>query len=239
MIQDNNRVIIALDMDDERQVMQLVKQLDPNVCRLKIGKEMFTLFGPDLVRQVQELGFDVFLDLKFHDIPNTVNKAVRAACALKVWMLTVHASGGAEMLRAARSAVADSDHKPWLVAVTVLTSMAQDDLEALGVQRSLQEQVMRLASLAQECQMDGVVCSAEEVESLRKLLSEDFLLVTPGIRPAGDPAQDQKRVVTPGQAIKSGSSYLVIGRPITQAQRPLVKLSAINAEISGELPGVC
>lgn len=239
MIQDNNRVIIALDMDDERQVMQLVKQLDPNVCRLKIGKEMFTLFGPDLVRQVQEQGFDVFLDLKFHDIPNTVNKAVRAACALKVWMLTVHASGGAEMLRAARSAVADSDHKPWLVAVTVLTSMAQDDLAALGVQRSLQEQVMRLASLAQECQMDGVVCSAEEVESLRKLLSEDFLLVTPGIRPAGDPAQDQKRVVTPGQAIKSGSSYLVIGRPITQAQRPLVKLSAINAEISGELPGVC
>ncbi len=239
MIQDNNRVIIALDMDDERRVMQLVDQLDPLQCRLKIGKELFTLYGPELVRHVQAKGFDVFLDLKFHDIPNTVNKAVRAACALKVWMLTVHACGGAQMLKAARSAVEGSDHKPILVAVTVLTSMSQDDLLALGVQRPLQEQVLRLASLAQECAMDGVVCSAQETESLRKLLREDFVLVTPGIRPAGDLAQDQKRVVTPGLAIRNGSNYLVIGRPITQAQRPVQKLAEINTEISGELAGLC
>lgn len=235
----NNRVIIALDMDDNNKVIELVDKLDPSQCRLKIGKELFTLYGPDLVRHVQDRGFDVFLDLKFHDIPTTVNKAVRAACALKVWMLTVHASGGPDMLRAARAAVADSNHKPLLVAVTILTSMAQEDLFAMGVQRSLKEQVLRLAALAQECEMDGVVCSAEEAEALRKLLREDFLLVTPGIRPAGDLTQDQKRVVTPAQAIKNGSSYLVIGRPITQAQRPVQRLSAINAEISGELPGVC
>jgi orotidine-5'-phosphate decarboxylase len=239
MIQDNNRVIVALDMDDERRVVQLVDQLDPRQCRVKIGKELFTLHGPDLVRHIQAKGFDVFLDLKFHDIPNTVNKAVRAACALKVWMLTVHACGGAQMLKAARSAVEGSDHKPILVAVTVLTSMSQDDLLALGVQRPLQEQVLRLASLAQECAMDGVVCSAQETESLRKLLREDFVLVTPGIRPAGDLAQDQKRVVTPGLAIRNGSNYLVIGRPITQAQRPVQKLAEINAEISGELAGLC
>jgi orotidine-5'-phosphate decarboxylase len=236
---EKNRVIIALDMDDDRKVLELVDQLDPSQCRLKIGKELFTLYGPELVRQVQARGFEVFLDLKFHDIPTTVNKAVRAACELKVWMLTVHASGGADMLKAARAAVDASDHKTLLVAVTVLTSMAEEDLQSLGIQRSMDEQVLRLASLAQGAGMDGVVCSAQETEDLRKLLRDDFVLVTPGIRPAGDLAQDQKRVVTPAQAIKNGSSYLVIGRPITQAQRPVQKLSAINAEISGELDGVC
>jgi len=236
---ENNRVIVALDMDDDSKVMQLVEQLDPSQCRLKIGKELFTLYGPDLVRKVQDKGFEVFLDLKFHDIPNTVNKAVRAACALKVWMLTVHASGGAEMLKAARAAVAESDHKTLLVAVTVLTSMGEEDLQGLGIDRPVKEQVLRLASLAQECDMDGVVCSAQEAEELRKLLRKDFVLVTPGIRPSGDLAQDQKRVVTPAQAIKNGSSYLVIGRPITQAQRPVQRLAAINAEISGSTSGMC
>jgi len=236
---ENNRVIVALDMDDDSKVMQLVDQLDPTQCRLKIGKELFTLYGPDLVRKVQDKGFEVFLDLKFHDIPNTVNKAVRAACALKVWMLTVHASGGAEMLKAARTAVAESDHKTLLVAVTVLTSMGEEDLQGLGIDRPVKEQVLRLASLAQECDMDGVVCSAQEAEELRKLLRKDFVLVTPGIRPSGDLAQDQKRVVTPAQAIKNGSSYLVIGRPITQAQRPVQRLAAINAEISGSTSGMC
>lgn len=236
---DNKRIIVALDMDDQHKVMSLLDQLDPAQCRVKIGKELFTLYGPDLVRHIQEKGFDVFLDLKFHDIPNTVYKAVRAACSLGVWMLTIHASGGAGMLTAARQAVLDSDHKPILVAVTVLTSMADDDLATQGIQRSTQEQVLRLASLAQGCGMDGVVCSAEETLALRKLLSDDFVLVTPGIRPAGDPAQDQKRVVTPYDAIHSGSSYLVIGRPITQARRPAEKLKQISTEISGAAPGLC
>lgn len=236
---DSKRIIVALDMDDRQQVMQLVEQLDPQQCRLKIGKELFTLYGPDLVRQVQDKGFEVFLDLKFHDIPNTVYKAVRAACELKVWMLTIHASGGADMMRAASRAVAESEHKPLLVAVTVLTSMGDLDLAIQGIQRSTEEQVLRLASLAQGCGVAGVVCSAAETVELRKLLSENFLLVTPGIRPAGDAVQDQKRVVTPAQAIVSGSSYLVIGRPITQARRPVEKLMQIQQEISGVESGLC
>lgn len=236
---DTKRIIVALDMDDQSKVMTLIDQLDPAHCRVKIGKELFTLYGPDLVRQVQARGFDVFLDLKFHDIPHTVYKAVRAACALNVWMLTIHASGGADMMRAARTAVTESAHKPLLVAVTVLTSMADEDLTAQGIHRSTQEQVLRLASLAQGCNMDGVVCSAAETTGLRKLLSDDFVLVTPGIRPAGDAAQDQKRIVTPSQAVLSGSSYLVIGRPITQARHPIEKLQQISAEISGAAPGLC
>ncbi|MDO8909088.1 MAG: orotidine-5'-phosphate decarboxylase [Pseudohongiella sp.] len=236
---DNKRIIVALDMDDQDKVIKLIDQLNPDQCRVKIGKELFTLYGPELVRQVQSKGFDVFLDLKFHDIPHTVYKAVRAACALNVWMLTIHASGGAEMLRAAKTAVSESNHKPLLVAVTVLTSMADEDLVVQGIQRTTEEQVLRLASLAQGCGMDGVVCSASETLSLRKLLSDDFLLVTPGIRPAGDEVQDQKRVVTPGQAVLSGSSYLVIGRPITQARRPIEKLHQILAEISGTAPSLC
>lgn len=236
---DNKRIIVALDMDDQAKAMTLINQLDPEQCRVKIGKELFTLYGPELVRQIQAKGFSVFLDLKFHDIPHTVYKAVRAACALNVWMLTVHASGGAEMLRAAKQAVTESDKKPILVAVTVLTSMADEDLATQGIQRTAEEHVLRMASLAQGCGMDGVVCSAAETTALRKLLSDDFVLVTPGIRPAGDAAQDQKRVVTPREAILSGSSYLVIGRPITQARRPIEKLQQIYEEISGVAPGLC
>lgn len=236
---DKKRIIVALDMDDQKKVLTLIEQLDPEQCRVKIGKELFTLYGPDLVRQVQAKGFEVFLDLKFHDIPHTVYKAVRAACTLNVWMLTIHASGGADMLRAAKQAVTESEHKPVLVAVTVLTSMADEDLVTQGIQRTTEEQVLRLASLAQGCGMDGVVCSASETVALRKLLSDDFVLVTPGIRPAGDAAQDQKRVVSPGEAVLSGSSYLVIGRPITQARRPVEKLQQIYEEISGAASGLC
>jgi orotidine-5'-phosphate decarboxylase len=236
---DTKRIIVALDMDDQDKVIKLIDQLDPEQCRVKIGKELFTLYGPDLVKQVQAKGFDVFLDLKFHDIPHTVYKAVRAACALNVWMLTIHASGGSDMLRAAKMAVTESEHKPILVAVTVLTSMTDEDLVVQGIHRTAEEQVLRLASLAQGCGMDGVVCSAAETVPLRKLLSDDFLLVTPGIRPAGDHAQDQKRVVTPGHAVASGSSYLVIGRPITQSRRPVEKLQQILEEISGAAPGLC
>lgn len=232
-MQDPNKIIIALDMARVDEVMTLLRQLDPATCRVKIGKELFTRFGPDLVRQIVAMGFDVFLDLKFHDIPNTVNKAVAAAAELGVWMLTLHASGGADMLRAARDAVADIEQKPLLVAVTVLTSLGEEDLAIQGVQRSAVEQVQRLASLAQECGMDGVVCSAAEAAELRKLLRKDFLLVTPGIRPQGDAAGDQKRIVTPAAAVLAGSDYLVIGRPITRAREPVEKLLSIQREISG------
>lgn len=238
-MQDNNQIIIALDMSDQRKVLSFVKDLDPEQCRLKIGKELFTLYGPKLVKKLQKRGFEIFLDLKFHDIPNTVYKAVRAACQLNVWMLTIHAAGGSEMLRAARKAVDESEHKPILVAVTVLTSLYDDDLSEQGIQRSTDEQVLRLASLAQECGLDGVVCSAAEAASIRRLLSKNFILVTPGIRSAGDDSQDQKRVVTPSDAISAGSNFLVIGRPITQARKPVEKLQQILNEISGTSPGLC
>lgn len=231
---DDKRVIVALDFEDGDQAMALLQKLDPGHCRVKVGKELFTRCGPELVKSIQALGFDVFLDLKFHDIPNTVQKAVAAAADLGVWMVTLHASGGEAMLRAARQALADRAHQPLLVAVTVLTSQGDSDLASQGVQRTVQEQVLRLASLAQECGMDGVVCSALEAPQLRRLLSESFLLVTPGIRPAGDAANDQQRIVTPAQAVLAGSHYLVIGRPITRARDPLEKLRTIQAEISGE-----
>tara|TARA_R100001143_G_scaffold136_2_gene370 strand:+ start:1847 stop:2548 length:702 start_codon:yes stop_codon:yes gene_type:complete len=232
-VNDNNRIIVALDFDNRADAMTLLDKLSPQSCRVKVGKELFTRFGPDLVREVQQRGFEVFLDLKFHDIPNTVAKAVAAAAELGVWMLTLHASGGEAMMRAAREALADSEHKPLLVAVTVLTSMAEEDLMAQGIARATEEQVQRLAAIAQESGMDGAVCSASEAASLRKLLSENFLLVTPGIRPAGDAADDQKRIVTPGDAVHAGSNYLVIGRPITRARHPDVKLQTILEEISG------
>jgi orotidine-5'-phosphate decarboxylase len=238
-MQENNRIIIALDMDDQKQVLSFVKELNPAQCRLKIGKELFTSYGPKLVKKLQKQGFSIFLDLKFHDIPNTVYKAVRAACQLNVWMLTIHAAGGSEMMRAARRAVEESSHKPILVAVTVLTSLSGEDLHEQGIQRSTDEQVLRLASLAQQNGMDGVVCSAAEAASIRKLLSENFVLVTPGIRPTGDESQDQKRVVTPKDAISAGSNFLVIGRPITQARKPVEKLNKILDEISGTGPGLC
>jgi len=199
-VKESNRIILALDFDSDEQALALLRQLSPEQCRVKVGKELFTRFGPQLVREIHALGFEIFLDLKFHDIPNTVNKAVAAACDLKVWMLTLHASGGTEMMLAARAAVDAYEHKPLLVAVTVLTSLGDEDLMVQGIQRTAVEQVQRLASLAQGSGMDGVVCSAAEAGELRKLLSEEFLLVTPGIRPAGDSAQDQKRIVTPSDA---------------------------------------
>lgn len=238
-MQENNRIIIALDMDDQKKVLSFVKELNPEQCRLKVGKELFTSYGPKLVKKLQKQGFSIFLDLKFHDIPNTVYKAVRAACQLNVWMLTIHTAGGSEMMRAARRAVDESAHKPILIGVTVLTSLSGEDLNEQGIQRSTDEQVLRLASLAQQNGMDGVVCSAAEAASIRKLLSENFVLVTPGIRPTGDETQDQKRVVTPKHAICAGSNFLVIGRPITLARKPVEKLHRILHEISGTSPGLC
>lgn len=231
-MEHRKNIIVALDYNDPEKAMAMVDQLDAARCRVKIGKELFTYAGPDLVRCVQDKGFEVFLDLKFHDIPNTVAKACAAAAELGVWMLTVHASGGQEMMLAAREGVSSASRAPLLVAVTVLTSMQASDLTLLGVDRSLEEQVMRLASLAQQSNMDGVVCSAQEVIELRKLLSENFSLVTPGIRPAGAASGDQKRVMTPAEAIRAGSNYLVIGRPITQARDPKSALNAIFDEIN-------
>ena len=226
-------VIVALDFPDATSALTLSDRLDPKLCRVKVGKELFTRSGPDLVRNLNDRGFDVFLDLKFHDIPNTVAGAVAAASDLGVWMVNVHASGGGVMMEAARNAL-PGDSETLLIAVTVLTSMANDDLQSLNIKASAQEQVLTLARLAKESGMDGVVCSAKETPELNAALGDNFVLVTPGIRPAGDSANDQKRVMTPAEAIASGSHYLVIGRPVTQAADPTAKLQSIMEEISAK-----
>ena len=232
-MKDSKPLIIALDFSDSKDALRLAHTLDPALCRLKIGKEMFTRYGPDLVKQIARLGFDIFLDLKFHDIPNTVAGAVSSAADLGVWMVNVHASGGRAMMEAARKAVGTRPVK--LIAVTVLTSMAEQDLRETGVASTPEEQVLRLAMLAKVSGMDGVVCSAREITPLRRALDNNFLLVTPGIRPMGDEAGDQKRIETPASALSKGSDYLVIGRPVTQAGDPLAKLRQIQAEITGKI----
>lgn len=225
------KVIVALDFHDQEKCLELVQKLSPQLCRLKIGKEMFTLFGPQLVERVQKLGFEVFLDLKFHDIPNTVAKAVSAAASLGVWMVNVHASGGSRMMEAAAQALASQDNAPKLIAVTVLTSMDEDDLRGIGLKVSPAEQVAVLAKLSADCGLDGVVCSAQEVLQLKPLCGEEFLCVTPGIRPIGSDSGDQRRIMTPELAVQNGSDYLVIGRPITQAEDPESVLQSIVQSI--------
>ncbi|MEO3879826.1 orotidine-5'-phosphate decarboxylase [Rheinheimera fenheensis] len=226
-------VVVALDFEQQNQAFNLVSQLDPALCRLKIGKEMFTHFGPQFVQQLQHRNFDVFLDLKFHDIPNTVAKAVKAAADLGVWMVNVHASGGSKMMSAAReSLVSYGTDKPHLIAVTVLTSMEQADLTELGITLTPAQQVLKLAALTQQAGLDGVVCSAQEATLLKQQCGKDFMLVTPGIRPASSSQDDQKRVMTPAQAVTAGVDYMVIGRPITKAAQPLDALHAIVREIS-------
>lgn len=226
-------IVVALDFRDEKATLDMVGKLDPALCRLKIGKELFTRTGPQLVRRVMDEGFEVFLDLKFHDIPNTVAGAVAAAVDLGVWMVNVHASGGRAMMEAARAEVAGSS--TLLTAVTVLTSLAAEDLQETGCADGPEIQVPRLARLAADCGIDGVVCSAREIALLRPQLPADFLLVTPGIRPLGDSSGDQKRVATPAAAIADGADYLVLGRPITQAADPAQKLRAVLAEIAGRV----
>lgn len=228
----NPRIVVALDYADAASALQLVERLDPVLCRLKVGKELFTAAGPQLVEKLIAKDFGVFLDLKFHDIPTTVQKACEAASRLGVWMLNVHASGGTAMMQAAREGVAKSGHQPLLIAVTVLTSMNQSALKEIGVEDELQNQVLRLASLTRQAGLDGVVCSAQEAQLLKKQLGEDFCLVTPGIRPKTASLDDQSRVVTPSQAVAWGADYLVIGRPITQAADPLQALRAIDQELS-------
>jgi orotidine-5'-phosphate decarboxylase len=209
----------------------MIAKLDPALCHLKVGKELFTAEGPSFVSSLVDQGYGVFLDLKFHDIPNTTAKACEAAARLGVWMLNVHASGGRAMMQAARETVSKATKPPLLIAVTVLTSMDEYMLNEVGVQGKLEDQVLRLASLTQACGLDGVVCSAQEAPVLRNALGQDFHLVTPGIRPADSSEDDQSRIVTPADAIQHGSSYLVIGRPITQAVDPHAALLRIQTEI--------
>src|SRR5476649_2388697 len=228
-------VIVALDYADRRQALSFADRISPDDCRLKIGKEMFTRFGPDLVRELQGKGFDIFLDLKFHDIPNTVAKAVAAAAELGIWMVNVHAAGGERMMTAAKSALAPfGGDAPRLIAVTVLTSMADEDLQGLGIPFSAAQYAERLAELTQRCGLDGVVCSAHEAAGFKSRFGAAFLLVTPGIRPEGSPAGDQRRVMTPAQALRAGVDFMVIGRPITQAADPDAALRAILGSIAEE-----
>ena len=231
-------LIVALDYANERDALVLADQLDPAACRVKVGKELFTACGPAIVEHLQERGFDVFLDLKFHDIPQTVAKACRAAARLGVWMLNVHASGGSTMLRAAREAVNDAagTRRTLLVAVTVLTSMNDAALREVGVNSSVQDQVGRLATLAAECALDGIVCSALEASRLREAVPE-LLRVTPGIRPAQYAEDDQRRIMTPAASLASGSDFLVVGRPITAAEDPALALSQILSELPGNAAG--
>lgn len=224
-------IIVALDNPSTAQALDLAHRLSPSLCRLKVGKELFTRSGPGLVEDLHRLGFEVFLDLKFHDIPNTVAGAVRAAADLGVWMVNVHASGGSRMMSAALEAIAGMAQRPILIGVTVLTSMSAQDLLEVGCGVSPEEQVMRLAALAADSGLDGVVCSALEATALRSAHGANFCLVTPGIRLAGDDSSDQRRVATPAAARAAGSDYLVIGRPITAAADPLAALQRVREQL--------
>ncbi|MFP5505602.1 MAG: orotidine-5'-phosphate decarboxylase [Gammaproteobacteria bacterium] len=228
------RIIVALDYARSDDALAIVERLPPELCRLKVGKELFTRSGPELVRALVGRGFDVFLDLKFHDIPNTVAQACRAAADLGVWMLNVHAQGGRKMMSAARAALDDcGERRPLLIAVTILTSLGAEDIAEVGLSGSPADNVLRLATLARDSGLDGVVCSPLEAAALNRALGAQFRLVTPGVRPAGSAQDDQRRVMTPADAIAAGASYLVIGRPITQAADPIAVLRAIDADIRG------
>ncbi|BBP01147.1 orotidine-5'-phosphate decarboxylase [Sulfuriferula nivalis] len=227
----DTKIIVALDYPDQVEALKLVQQLDPSLCRLKVGKQLFTAAGPRFVEELVKRGFPVFLDLKFHDIPTTVGLACAAAANLGVWMMNVHALGGGAMLRAARAALGDAADRPKLIAVTLLTSMSEVDMREIGLQDTPRAAVLRLAKLTKLNGLDGVVCSAQEASMLKQELGKDFNLVTPGIRPATAEVGDQHRVMTPAAALAAGSDYLVIGRPITHAPDPLAALLAIHQDI--------
>lgn len=232
-MKQDSPIVVALDYQSSDQALAMANQLDPSRCRLKVGKELFTAAGPQLVEQLQKQGFEIFLDLKFHDIPNTVAKAVLAAARMGVWMVNVHASGGAEMMQTTRSALREKGgHQPLLIAVTVLTSMDAQGLKATGINQLPAERVLSLAQLSQASGFDGVVCSAQESQLLKSNLGDEFKLITPGIRPHFSAVGDQKRIMTPAQAMQAGSDYLVIGRPITQAQNPMDALALIEKELA-------
>ena len=225
-----NKIIIPLDLE-QFAALNLAKKLDPTKCRLKVGSQLFTSTGPKLIKDLQFLGFDVFLDLKFHDIPNTVYEAIKSAADLGVWMINVHASGGRAMLEASKEAIEGFDNPPILIAVTVLTSLSEEHLNEIGI-KDLSKQVLTLAELSSECELDGVVCAATDVKAIKNKIGKDFIAVTPGIRPSDSDVNDQTRISTPLEAIKNGSDYLVIGRPITKSDDPRSALENIIQEIS-------
>lgn len=228
----SSRLIIALDFPAAELALNFTKQLAPQDAKLKVGFELFVAAGPDFVRQLVDQGFEVFLDLKFHDIPNTVAAACQSAAKLGVWMLNVHALGGDKMMLAAREAIAGLQKPPKLIAVTVLTSMDQAQLAKLNISQSPFAQVSHLAALTQACGLDGVVCSAQEAQQLKQLCGSAFLLVTPGIRPLGSQPDDQTRILTPLAARQLGVDYVVVGRPITQSKTPLAVIAAINQDLA-------
>jgi orotidine-5'-phosphate decarboxylase len=227
----HSRIIVALDYPSSELALAFVDKIDASQCRLKVGFELFLAAGPKFLNELHQRGFEVFLDLKFYDIPNTVAAACRAAASLGVWMINVHASGGARMIEAAREALEPMNHPPKLVAVTILTSMNKEDLQAIGYTRNPQQQVVHLAELARSSGADGVVCSAREASELRRACGSDFLLVTPGIRPEGTDPQDQSRTMSPRDALHAGSDYLVVGRPITGAVSPKGALTEMQVSL--------
>lgn len=227
LISPNSPIIVAIDKASLNEALKLADQLDPNLCRVKVGKELFTCCGPQIITELHSRGFQVFLDLKFHDIPNTTAQAVLAAADMGVWMVNVHASAGLEAMQLAKKRLIENGYDTLLIAVTVLTSMTEEGLQGIGIQTPVTEQVERLALLTKEAGLDGVVCSAQEASRLKQLCGESFNLITPGIRMAEDSADDQKRICTPKQALQNGSDYLVIGRSITQADQPIDKMYKI------------
>ena len=225
----DNKIIIPLDLEYS-EAIHMAKKFDANLCRLKIGSQLFTSSGPQIIKELNSLGFDVFLDLKFHDIPNTVYEAVKSAADLGIWMVNVHASGGRAMLEASKKALEGFDQPPLLIAVTVLTSLSEDSLNEVGI-KDLSEQVLRLAELTNECDLNGVVCASTDVKAIKNIFGKDFITVTPGSRPNDSKVNDQNRISTPSEAVKNGSDYLVIGRPITESENPTKALEKIIKEI--------
>ena len=225
----DNKIIIPLDLEYSAAI-NMAKNFDANLCRLKIGSQLFTSSGPQIIKELNSLGFDIFLDLKFHDIPNTVYEAVKSAADLGIWMVNVHASGGRAMLEASKKALEGFDQPPLLIAVTVLTSLSEDSLNEVGI-KDLSEQVLRLAELTNECDLNGVVCASTDVKAIKNRFGRDFITVTPGIRPSDSKVNDQNRISTPSEAVKNGSDYLVIGRPITESENPNKALENIIKEI--------
>ena len=225
----DNKIIIPLDLEYSAAI-HMAKNFDTNLCRLKIGSQLFTSSGPQIIKELHSLGFDVFLDLKFHDIPNTVYEAVKSAADLGIWMINVHASGGRAMLEASKKALEGFDQPPLLIAVTVLTSLSEDSLNEVGI-KDLSGQVLRLSELTKECNLNGVVCASTDVKAIKNRFGKDFITVTPGIRPNDSKVNDQNRISTPSEAVKNGSDYLVIGRPITESEDPTKALEKIIKEI--------
>ncbi len=225
------RIVIALDFPSAGEALAMAMRIDPMRCRVKVGMELFTAAGPAILEGLHRLGFDTFLDLKLHDIPNTVAGACRAAASHGVWMVNVHAGGGRRMMEAAREAAGGGDGRPLVIAVTVPTSMGRGDLLEIGVTIALSDQVCSLARLSYDCGLDGIVCSAADLGHLRDRLDAGFLRVTPGIRFKGG-TDDQRRVTAPGDAVRAGADYLVVGRPVTRARDPLAVLDAIERDVA-------